>query len=70
LTLLINHDLIVLQHLSAHPVSRRLAARHELELRDALLGDELEAVDGDPCLAGDLAEATDLLQEGRIEFIC
>lgn len=66
---LINHHLIVLQDLSTHTVPGRLAAGHELELRNALLGDELEAVDGDPCLAGGLAKAADLLQEGGVEFI-
>jgi hypothetical protein len=61
LTLLINHQLIVLQDLSAHTVPRGFAAGHKLKLRDSLFGDELEAVNCNPCLPGGLTEAADLL---------
>lgn len=68
-TLPVDHHLIVLQHLGAHSVSRRFSASHELELCGALFGDELEAVNGNPRLAGGLTEVANLLEEGRIEFI-
>ena len=57
--------------LTGHQPAGRLPPRKQLELRDGLLGDVVEAVDEHPRTAGFGAQTAQLLQEGGFErFVC